>query len=611
MNTPVRVRVLATLVCGALLLLGTAATAQTVIPGGGLGTQTWTSAAGPYVIQGDVTVLAGATLTIQAGTVIQVATTDATISGADTSRVEFIVNGTLVTSGTAASPVVFQAATAGSGRWVGLRIAGTATGVNLVGIAVRDALVGLDANGPATVDGAVFAGSSTGVRANTGASLTLRSAVTVNNSNGIVADNTLAGTAPTLTVANCTAHANGSTGIYVNAGTVIVIDSIVTRNTSYGIFRNAGTLTLSYSNVWNNGTNLLGAVGGAGMLSANPLYVTDATNLRLTSNSPSRFGAMAGGDQGALAFTGDPTPALVGTLWTDTTLTAAASPYAVPGDLTVAPGHRLTVGPGVTLTLATTDLMLAGTDTARVELQVNGTLVTNGTAASPVVFQAATAGSGRWVGIRVGSTATGVSIAGATVRDALVGVDGYGPATLDADLFTGNSTGVRANSGGRLTVTNLLVFTNSNGLVTDNTLAGTAPILTVTNCTVHANASTGVYVNAGTVTVANSIVTRNTSYGLFRNAGTLTVTYSDVWNNGTNYLGVVAGAGCISTSPLFVSDPTDLHLGGTSLCIDAGSNAVAPTTDYAGTGRPVDGDGVGGAVADMGAYEFYSMAVCG
>ena len=65
----------------AACLIASAAKADTIIAGGNLSSQTWVAANGPYTIQGDVTVIAGATLTIEAGTVVQ-ASSGATESAA-------------------------------------------------------------------------------------------------------------------------------------------------------------------------------------------------------------------------------------------------------------------------------------------------------------------------------------------------------------------------------------------------------------------------------------------------------------------------------------------------------------------------------------------------
>ena len=56
--------------------------------------------------------------------------------------------------------------------------------------------------------------------------------------------------------------------------------------------------------------------------------------------------------------------------------------------------------------------------------------------------------------------------------------------------------------------------------------------------------------------------------------------------------------GNISADPEFASYPNDLHLTGQSPCIDQGTSASAPASDFDGNARPV------GAGPDIGAYEF-------
>src|SRR5687767_11094202 len=84
---------------------------------------TWSNA-DPPILTGDVTVAAGVTLTIQAGTTVTAATTDGQAAGADTSRVELIVQGTLVATGTQGSPITFTSQGTAAGAWYGIRIAG-------------------------------------------------------------------------------------------------------------------------------------------------------------------------------------------------------------------------------------------------------------------------------------------------------------------------------------------------------------------------------------------------------------------------------------------------------------------------------------------------------
>jgi cysteine-rich repeat protein len=64
-----------------------------------------------------------------------------------------------------------------------------------------------------------------------------------------------------------------------------ITNSIITNHTSVGVYRNdSSTFSISYSNVWNNPSNLSGTITSSNLLSANPLYVS-STNLRLQSTS--------------------------------------------------------------------------------------------------------------------------------------------------------------------------------------------------------------------------------------------------------------------------------------------------------------------------------------
>ena len=117
-----------------------------------------------------------------------------------------------------------------------------------------------------------------------------------------------------LTVTNCSINANGSYGIRTlasSAGTVSVTSSIITNHSAYGVARSdASTVTTSFSDVWNNTSgNFLGG-SQSNVIASNPLYVS-ATNLRLTSNSPARFGAMGGGDQGGAVVRAEGVPFVV------------------------------------------------------------------------------------------------------------------------------------------------------------------------------------------------------------------------------------------------------------------------------------------------------------
>lgn len=79
-------------------------------------------------------------------------------------------------------------------------------------------------------------------------------------------------------------------------------------------------------------------------------------------------------------------PGIAGVIDRDTIWDLATSPVLIKGDLTIAPGVRLTVMPGVTVRFAGSDSLQSGRHPDRSELIVAGTLVVAGENGQPVRF---------------------------------------------------------------------------------------------------------------------------------------------------------------------------------------------------------------------------------
>ena len=626
----------------ALTLLPGLAAAQTMVPSGNLvGSQTWTAAGSPYVVQGDLTVPAGITLTLEAGAVVHLGPGDDQAANADSARAELRVAGTLTVNGTAGSPAVVRsgAATPGPSDFYGVvflagatvsgsnlrverglrGISNAATGAALSQVALHDCNRGVTTTaGTLTLTGGevlrsasygvsveggrldatgleVANGSNRGVHVAGGDLAVDHSVIRNNSSYGVYA--TSGSGSNTVLLDHVSVYGNSSYGAYVAGNSSLAFtlrSSMVAANGTYGVYRSSSAgVTLAANLVWNNGTNYSGVSPSADSRSENPLLVSAATgDLRPTSNSGLRSAGSDGQDIGALPYDGVATSGLLGHLFVDTVLTAAASPHTVSGDLTVEPGVTLTVQPGAEVRFtASADQMDAGDNTTLAELRVQGRLLANGTVGAPILFGSTNTTRGSWYGLRLLGTTTQSSVDYATIQFARYGIHSSAPAGntlrrttvresssyalyVDSGVTTfdqmiirdnGNRGAYFAGGGG---LTNSLVFDNASyGVYATSAATGTT--LALTHNTIADNGSYGVYIAGNSslgVTLRDNIIVNNGTYGVYRSSSAgVTDSYNLVWSNGTEYSGVSPGTGSVAENPLFVDQAgSDYRVGSRS-----------------------------------------------
>ncbi|MEQ1505583.1 MAG: right-handed parallel beta-helix repeat-containing protein, partial [Myxococcota bacterium] len=614
--------------------------------------------AGVHPMAGDLTVPLGVTLELQPGVVLEAATTDLMDAHLDTGRVELRIAGTLFATGSVPNPVVLGSSGTSTSSWYGLHLLSTANTSIVEHARIEEAQYGLRSDAIATnpVRDVVFernatagiyvtagapvledldvTGASYGVwLTGTGSPSILDSVIHDTSSHGVYVNTS--GSA-VVDLDHVTVYSAGSSGVYVvpsgGSPTVTVTNSVITSNNGFGVYRSSGAVTVSTTLGWDNASgDLVGVTLGAGNLDENPLFVAAGTDFALTEWSPARFGADDGGDLGAIPYGGAPTVGLQGTLWDGLTLDLGGSPYTVVGDLTVPVGATLTIDPGVTVLAATTDAMDAHVDTGRVELRIAGTIDAVGTPYAPIALGSVGTSTSSWYGLHLLSTAAG-QLGDVWIDEAQYGVRHAattglplsflhvercataglwveaGTPVIDGLFVTGPSYGVWLTSSGSIALTNGVVWDTSSHGIYVNTSSSTSS--TIAFSTIHSAGSSGVYVvpsgGSPVVDVANSVITSNNGFGVYRSSGTVTVSNTDAWDNASgNLVGVTLGTGILATNPFYVDEPArNFRLQSTSPAVDAGTSVAAPDHDAAGLERPVNGNALGGAEYDLGAYEY-------
>ncbi|MDB5388029.1 MAG: parallel beta-helix repeat protein, partial [Planctomycetaceae bacterium] len=349
-----------------------------------------------------------------------------------------------------------------------------------------------------------------------------------------------------------------------------------------------GQLTLSNSSI----SNSINA--GIGIQASNPvLTAVSLQNNRLAaissdlSSQPVITAAtVSGNGLNGLQLNGSTLPASV--TWNNPSLV-----YALTGTITVPQGDTLTIGAGqIIKTPGSTDALI-----------VNGTLLSNGTVAAPVIFTADrddsrggdtngngaanTAENGTWGNIQFNGTSTGSVLDhtnlfyGARFEVGEV-VDNGGQLTISNSLLANaGGAGLRIIQGNPILTGN--TFQNNSGAAISMDLSS-QPVITGT--IIHdddKNLINGVQLDAGVLTASVAWNNPDVVYAL---KGTVTVPQGDTLTTGAGQIiktpggtdalivnGTLLSNGTVAAPVIFTADRDDLHGG------DTNGNGAANTAE--------------------------------
>lgn len=234
-----------------------------------------------------------------------------------------------------------------------------------------------------------------------------------------------------------------------------------------------------------------------------------------------------------------------------------------------------------------------------------------GTVAYNTIQDNWSAGNGAGVGVRRSSAVTFLhnDVSGNASSGA-----GGGMGIVDGSTLLGKQNWIADNTGGGLFVADA-ASTMENNFIVRNALRdneaqikirGNGTFTGANNTVVGTGSFAGIQVDNDAVVLLRNNIVSNNGYGIQR-AGAVspTLDHNVVWDSRiANFQGVTPGPNDLACDPDF-ADATngDYHLGICSCAVDAGTNAGAPAIDYDGAARPVDGDGNGTAIVDIGADE--------
>ncbi len=323
----------------------------------------------------------------------------------------------------------------------------------------------------------------------------------------------------------------------------------------------------------------------------------------------------------------------LGLITTNQTWTAGLV-YHLTADTQILPGVTLTIDPGAIIKFD-----------FGISLNVDGTLLAQGTVAQPIIFtsikddadggdtngvgNATQPNAGDWGQIVVNGTATFDHVqilygAGGQIDGQNVGAGtgsihteaGGAIVTFDDSLINDSFYDGLFDDSGTINATNSVIENVDRGVT------GRSGTVTLVNCTFYGNVE-GLVGHGETVNAVNTLITDSSEYGV-QNFGTApALSYSDVFSNVTgsvNYENMPDQTGIdgnISADPNYVDpDDGDFRLNYLSPAIDAADGAVSPLTDALGDSRyddprtPIktgiaDADG---NYPDMGAFEFVESA---